>query len=187
MERPPSPAFQPYSQLPQIRHIYLDRYQTLPTDAPLSLQWLQLIAVDGIEATIEQVKQFHQAHQPLELNDLDLLETIVSYKLPQLTAEDIKTMLNLADADLKQSRFYQDIVQIGEQRGEKRGKRLGERIGEQRGEQRGKAKMLLDLITLKFGEPSSAVVKRVNHAEIEQLDVWIRRILTANSLKELFA
>ena len=143
--------------------------------------------MDGIEATIEQVKQFHQAHQPLELNDLDLLETIVSYKLPQLTAEDIKAMLNLADADLKQSRFYQDIVRIGEQRGKQLGERIGEQRGERIGEQRGKAAVLLTQITLKFGEPPPAVVKRVNGAEIEQLDVWIRRILTANSLAELFA
>ena len=143
--------------------------------------------MDGIEATIEKVKQFHQSHQPLAVNDLDLLETIVSYKLPQLTAEDIKAMLNLADADLKQSRFYQDIARIegekGEQRGEQRGKRLGERIGEQIG----KANMLLDLINFKFGKPSQAVVKRVKNAEVEQLDVWSRRILTANSVAELFA
>ncbi len=179
MERPPTPAFQPYTQLPQIRHIYLDRYQSLPSDAPLSLQWLQLIVVDGIEATIEQVKQFHQAHQPLELNDLDLLETIVSYKLPQLTAEDIKAMLNLADADLKQSRFYQDIARIEGEKGEQRGKQQGEQIG--------KANMLLTQITFKFGKPSQAVVKRVKNAEVEQLDSWSRRILTANSVAELFA
>ena len=183
MERPPTPAFQPYTQLPQIRHIYLDRYQSLPSDAPLSLQWLQLIVVDGIEATIEQVKQFHQAHQPLELNDLDLLETIVSYKLPQLTAEDIKAMLNLADADLKQSRFYQEIIQRGKQEGKREGKQEGKREGEQIG----KVNMLLTQITFKFGKPSQAVVKRVKNAEVEQLDVWSRRILTANSVAELFA
>ena len=79
-------------------------------------------------------------------------------------------MLNLADADLKKSPFYQDIARI---EGEK-------------AERRGKAKMLLELISLKFGAPSKTVVKRVTHADIEQLDVWIRRILTANSLRELF-
>ena len=82
-------------------------------------------------------------------------------------------MLNLADADLKKSRFYQDIVRI---EGEK---------AEQRGEQIGKAKMLLELISLKFGAPSKTVVKRVQSADIEQLDVWIRRILTADSLEAL--
>ena len=46
--------------------------------------------------------------------------------------------------------------------------------------------MLLELISLKFGAPSKTVVKRVQSADIEQLDVWIRRILTANSLRELF-
>ena len=95
-------------------------------------------------------------------------------------------MLNLADADLKKSRFYQDIARIEGEKAEKRGKEEGEQIGEQRGEQRGKAKMLLELISLKFGAPSKTVVKRVTHADIGQLDVWIRRILTANSLRELF-
>ena len=182
VERAPTAAFQPYSQLPQIHRIYLDRYHTLPPGAPLTLQWLQLIALEGIEATIEQVKQFHQAHQPLAVDDLSLLETIVAYKIPQLTVEEIKAMLNLADADLKKSRFYQDIARIEGEKAEKR----GEKRGKQEGEQIGKAKMLLELISLKFGAPSKTVVKRVTHADIEQLDVWIRRILTANSLRELF-
>jgi len=95
---------------------------------------------------------------------------------------DIKAMLNLADADLKKSRFYQDIARIEGEKAEKR----GEKRGKQEGEQIGKAKMLLELISLKFGAPSKTVVKRVTHADIEQLDVWIRRILTANSLRELF-
>ena len=76
-----------------------------------------LIALEGIEATIEQVKQFHQAHQPLAVDDLSLLETIVAYKVPQLTVEEIKAMLNLADADLKKSQFYQDIARIEGDRG----------------------------------------------------------------------
>ena len=95
-------------------------------------------------------------------------------------------MLNLADADLKKSRFYQDIVRIEGEKAEKRGKQEGKKEGKQEGEQIGKAKMLLELISLKFGTPSKTVVKRVQSADIEQLDVWIRRILTANSLRELF-
>ena len=78
-------------------------------------------------------------------------------------------------------------MRIGEQRGEKCGEQRGKQLGERIGEQRGKAAVLLTQITLKFGEPPPAVVKRVNNAEIEQLDVWIRRILTATSLAELFA
>ena len=83
-------------------------------------------------------------------------------------------MLNLADADLKKSQFYQDIARIEGEKAEKRGKKEG------------KEEMLLELISLKFGTPSKTVVKRVQSADIEQLDVWIRRILTANSLRELF-
>jgi len=99
-------------------------------------------------------------------------------------------MLNLADADLKKSRFYQDIARIegekAEQRGKEKWRKEGKKEGKQEGKQEGKEEMLLELITLKFGAPSKTVVKRVQSADIEQLDVWIRRILTANSLRELF-
>ena len=95
-------------------------------------------------------------------------------------------MLNLADADLKKSRFYQDIARIEGEKAEQRGKEKWKKEGKQEGEQIGKSKMLLELISLKFGAPSKTVVKRVTHADIAQLDVWIRRILTAHSLRELF-
>ncbi|MBK1632344.1 hypothetical protein CKO31_16695 [Thiohalocapsa halophila] len=36
---------------------------------------------------------------------LDLIETILVYKFPTLTCEEIKTMLHLPDTDLKQTGF----------------------------------------------------------------------------------
>jgi hypothetical protein len=61
---------------------------------------------------------------------------------------------------------------------------LAPTISPKEGEHIGKAKVLLELISLKFGAPSETVVKRVTDADIAQWDVWMRRILTANSLRE---
>lgn len=54
------------------------------------------------------------------------------------------------------------------------------------GEQRDEAKALLQLVQVKFGPPSPEVEARIKQAEPEQLDEWVVRMLTAQSLDELF-
>ena len=50
-----------------------------------------------------------------QLELLDLLETIMVYKLPTLSREEIQRMIGLPDVDLKQTRFYQDVFTEGRQ------------------------------------------------------------------------
>ena len=45
------------------------------------------------------------------------IETIVVYKLPQLSREEIRDMIGLKDIELKQTRFYQDVFKEGHQEG----------------------------------------------------------------------
>ena len=40
---------------------------------------------------------------------VDFIETILVYKLPKLSREEIKEMIGLQDIELKQTRFYQDV------------------------------------------------------------------------------
>jgi hypothetical protein len=63
---------------------------------------------------------------------IDLIETIIVYKLPQKSREEIEAMLGLSE--LKQTKVYQEAKQEG----------LVE--GEQRGEQRGELKAKLEAI-----------------------------------------
>ena len=51
----------------------------------------------------------------------------------------------------------------------------------------GQQKTLLKLLSLKFGNLNDDAVKRIHNADADQLDRWIERILTAQSLTELFA
>ena len=44
---------------------------------------------------------------------LDFIETILVYKLPRLSREEIKTMFALNEIELKQTRFYQEAVEEG--------------------------------------------------------------------------
>ena len=56
----------------------------------------------------------------------------------------------------------------------------------QQGERRGEARALLRLIQAKFGPPASDVEVRIEQAELKQLEDWLMRMLTAQSLDELF-
>ena len=53
------------------------------------------------------------------LPPFDLIETIMVYKLPQKSREEIEAMFGLSD--LKQTKVYQEALEEGEQRGEQRG------------------------------------------------------------------
>lgn len=52
---------------------------------------------------------------------LELIETILVYRLPTLTRKEIQTMLGLTDRDLKQTHFYQEVFTEGQQEGRQEG------------------------------------------------------------------
>lgn len=61
---------------------------------------------------------FDLASQPADGIDWpDFLETILVYKLPKFTREEIQKMLNFNDIGLKQTRFYQDVFGEGREEG----------------------------------------------------------------------
>lgn len=62
-----------------------------------------------------------------------------------------------------------------------------ERFAMEKGETRGEAQTLLKLFKLKFGTVADWAEDKVNSADKAQLDVWVERILTAESIEALFA
>lgn len=56
---------------------------------------------------------------------INLIETIIVYKLPQKSREEIAAMLNLSA--LKQTRFYQEVKQEGVEEGREEGREEGDR------------------------------------------------------------
>ena len=70
-----------------------------------------------------------QLSDPTVLRDLiNLIETIIVYKLPQKSREEIAAMLNLSE--LRQTRFYQEVKQEGLEEGLEQGLEQGKQEGE---------------------------------------------------------
>jgi hypothetical protein len=62
-----------------------------------------------------------------------------------------------------------------------------ERFAREEGEARGEANTLLKLLKLKFGNMPDWVEEKVNSADTTQLDQWVEKIFTAESLDSLLA
>ncbi len=82
---------------------------------------------------------------------------------------EIKTML---------AQRIPEWIREGEERGEAR--------GEAKGEVKGEAKTLLRLLDLRFGPLPDWVEQKVNSADKDQLDRWIERILTVDTIEDVF-
>ena len=97
---------------------------------------------------------------------LDFIETILVYKLPRLSREEIKTMLALNEIELKQTRFYQEVVEEGRQEGEQI--------------------LLQRMLTRRFGVVPDWAQERLLEAGPEQLEQWADRLLEAPTLETVF-
>jgi len=74
------------------------------------------------QALLNQTIQ--QLVQPSRQQDIiELIESIVVYKFPQLSRQEIAAMLGVED--LKQTRFYQEVFAEGKQEGIQQGKQEG--------------------------------------------------------------
>jgi len=103
--------------LPEVRRVYLDDLAGKPAASP-GLALVQLITTDTAslgEKAAHLVRQIPRLSGSLKEADLlDLVETILVYRLPRLSREEIKAMFGL-DTELKQTRFYQEVFAEGRQ------------------------------------------------------------------------
>src|SRR5665811_1316883 len=81
---------------------------------------------------------------------LEIIETILVYKFPKLSREEIQKMLGYNDISLKETRFYQDVYAEGQQEGE--------------------AKLILRLLTRRFGVLGDDTQSRISRLHITQLE-----------------
>jgi predicted transposase/invertase (TIGR01784 family) len=86
---------------------------------------------------------------------MEMLETILVSKFPNLTRREIETMLKIDS--LRNTRVFQEGVEEGVEKGRQEGRQEGEL----RGEIRGQREMLLQFMTLKFGSLSAQVVSQI--------------------------
>ena len=63
----------------------------------------------------------------------------------------------------------------------------GREEGREEGRKEGQAALLLRLLSLRFGDPSSELLARIHAASDAELTRWAERILTASTLDDVFA
>ena len=105
-------------------------------------------------------------------------ESIPEYQ--ELTEVNAMLAERLTDWTLQ---WKKEGEEIGEKRGEKRGVKRGEKIGQKKEALR----LLIRLSQLKYGELPDWAVQNMEQADLQQLENWAERILTAESLDTLMA
>lgn len=165
VEREQTQQFGDIFTLERVQRIYLDELESVGEDS-LGVGIVKLVvesedrAVDVAKVLIEKAR-VELTDAVIQQNIIDLIETIIVYKLPQKSLEEIAAMFNLGD--LKQTRFYQEAFADGEQVGQQR----GEQIGEQKAKLEAIPRLLklgfrLELIAESLDLPLSVVQQIVN-------------------------
>ena len=163
--------FQSLLSSPQVHIIYLEDFQQTSIDS-WEAAILQLIitrpknAVQRAKALIARIKTQSDSSLP-ESQILELVETIVVYKFPDLEREVIATMLELYS--MKETRVYKDALQEGRQEGH----------------QEGQCRVIVRQLTRKLGELPQATVDKVETLSNDQLDELGDRLLDLSTLEEL--
>ena len=124
----------------RVNRIYLEDLQQIPSDS-LGIALVQLIMAEANQA-MNQAQTFlitQAENKDTSLSTaviIELIETIIVYKFPQLSREEIEKMLGLSE--IKKTRVYQEALQEGRQEGLQEGRQEGLQEGRQEGLQEGR-------------------------------------------------
>lgn len=95
------------------------------------------------------------------------IETILVYKLPRLTREEIRAMLNVQNIELKQTQFYREIAAEEQIKGEQL--------------------LLQRLLTHRFGKLPNEIEQQLAHASAKEIEQWADRLFVAATLEAVFS
>jgi predicted transposase/invertase (TIGR01784 family) len=119
--------------LNRVRRIYLDELGEA-AESSLGVGVVKLViepeqtAGELARRLIEQARQ-QLTDETTQRDLINLIETIIVYKLPQKSREEIEAMLGLSE--LKQTKVYQEALEEGKQLGVEEGKQLGVEEGKE--------------------------------------------------------
>ena len=130
----------------RVQRLYLDELEA----ETISLGVMKLI-VEPVHRVVEVAKNLlaqveEKTEVTLQNAFLELIETIIVYKFPQKTREEIAAMLGLGD--LTQTKFYQEAFGEGRQEGRQEGHQEGRQEGRQEGEYLAKLATIRRLLEL---------------------------------------
>jgi predicted transposase YdaD len=123
----------------------------------------ELVAADAkaILATADSQAEF--------LRVLDLVEAILVSKLPSLSIEEIKEMLDLQDVRLSETQFFKEVFQQGADQGR----------------QDGKTDLTLQLLARRCGAVSIEQQTQIRSLPIEQLETLSEALLDFGGMADL--
>ncbi len=106
---------------------------------------------------------------------LDLIETIITYKFPHLSRDEVRNMLHIPDIhlDIRKTQFYKDVYFEGQQEGKLEGKLEGE------------IKVIVNLLKRRFGQLNESLIEQINKLELSQLDYLVDNLLEFKQVDEL--
>jgi predicted transposase/invertase (TIGR01784 family) len=170
------PHYQPLLTSAQVQRVYLEEWAA-PRQTLLQ-RVLGLVLASPDEARQEARTVVTQVRQ--ELVDrantstiLELIETILVYKLQGISRKEIAAMLELPETDLKQTVFYQEAFAEGKT------------IGRQEGHQEGEATLMLRLLQRRYGSLPVTVVERIRGLSVSTLEALGDAILELPSVADL--
>ncbi len=176
----PAGHFADLLQLPGVHRVYLEDLAGVDRCSP-SLNLIMLAICPPIQAP-ELVRQTLARTDPLPVARdewLDFIETILVYKFPQLSREEIKQMIGLQDIELKQTRFYRDVFSEGEQEGLEKGL--------VKGLEQGELAIVLRVLQRRLGPLPETLRERLGQLERPRIEALSDIMLDLPSVVELSA
>ena len=169
----------------QVTRVYLDEWaqprQTLTQQVMSVVLAEPQHALREARMVLTQVGSAAVVDTRLAATIVNLVETLLVYKLPTLSWEGIQAMLELTDIDLKQTRFYQDVFTEGRQAGEQ----AGWQKGRQEGRQEGEVTLILRLLQRRCGEVAPAMQEQIRRLPLPQLEALGEALLEFGGAADL--
>jgi len=172
-----------------VHRLYLEDLIDMVGLSP-NLALLRLLVIADQELSESAQAILRNSNTPAEFRmRLDLVEAILINKFPQLSIEEIRQMLNLKEADITQTRFYQEVFQIGRQEGQQIGRQEGQQIGRQEGQQigrqEGELEIVLRLLKRRCGQLSIAKQAQIKSLPIADIESLAEALLDFKGLDDL--
>jgi len=157
----------------QVERLYLEDLLHQDDLSP-NLALLRLIVTPKDQAGLAARKILNSVSTEAEFQlKLDLVESILVNKFTQLTLQEIQKMLNLKEADITQTRFYQEVLEIGEKK------------GLQQGVQQGEANLTIRLLKRRCGNLTAIQEQKVRSLSISQLESLGEALLDFQNMSDL--
>jgi predicted transposase/invertase (TIGR01784 family) len=156
---------------PRVNRIYLNEIEE-DDSSSLPFGLFSLIIASKKQAISQARELVNQTRERIEtrqqqLQLFDLIETIIVYKLPRTSREEIQQMLNLTEIDLRQTQFYQDVFAEG---------RKEESLN-----------LVLKLLTRRFGEIDVSMIRQIHALSLTELEQLTEALLDFTSIEDVVA